>query len=61
MKDETMAQSVTQNDNWNLEADVVIIGSGAAGIPAAIKAVEAGASVIVVETNYDVGGHAILS
>jgi succinate dehydrogenase/fumarate reductase flavoprotein subunit len=46
---------------WDLAADVVIIGSGAAGLPAAIKAVDAGASVIVVEANYDVGGHAIIS
>jgi succinate dehydrogenase/fumarate reductase flavoprotein subunit len=47
--------------NWDFEADVVVIGSGAAGLPAAIRAVEDGASVIVVEANYDVGGHAILS
>ena len=47
--------------NWDLEADVVIIGSGAAGLPAAIKAADGGASVIVVETNYDIGGHAIIS
>ena len=46
---------------WNLEADVVVIGAGAAGLPAAIKAADAGASVIVVETNYDIGGHAIIS
>jgi succinate dehydrogenase/fumarate reductase flavoprotein subunit len=46
---------------WDMEADVVVIGSGAAGLPAAIKAADAGASVIVVEANYDVGGHAIIS
>src|SRR6516164_6523796 len=47
--------------SWDLEADVVIIGSGAAGLPAAVKAADEGASVIVVETNYDIGGHAIIS
>ncbi|MGH7769232.1 MAG: FAD-dependent oxidoreductase [Candidatus Binatia bacterium] len=46
---------------WDLTADVVIIGSGAAGLSAANKAADGGASVIVVETNYDVGGHAIIS
>jgi succinate dehydrogenase/fumarate reductase flavoprotein subunit len=40
---------------------VVVIGAGATGLPAAIAAIDAGASVIVVEANYDVGGHAILS
>jgi predicted oxidoreductase len=54
-----MAQA--ENSNWDLEADVIVIGSGAAGIPAAIRVVDNGASVIVVEANYDVGGHAILS
>jgi heterodisulfide reductase subunit A-like polyferredoxin len=47
--------------SWDLEADVVIIGAGATGLPAAIQAIDAGASVIVVEANYDVGGHAMLS
>src|SRR6266542_4518588 len=56
-----MAQTATSDQSWNLEADVVIIGSGAAGLPAAIKAADGGASVIVVETNYDIGGHAIIS
>ncbi len=46
---------------WDLEADVIVIGSGAVGLPAAIKAIDGGASVIVVETNYDIGGHAIIS
>jgi len=47
--------------SWDYEADVVIIGSGAVGIPAAIRARDAGASVIIVECNYDTGGHAITS
>src|SRR5437763_5446243 len=47
--------------SWDLEADVVVIGAGATGLPAAIAARDAGASVIVVEANYDIGGHAILS
>src|ERR1019366_2897141 len=46
---------------WHDEADVVVIGSGATGLPAAIVAREAGASVIVVEAEADIGGHAITS
>jgi succinate dehydrogenase/fumarate reductase flavoprotein subunit len=48
-------------ESWDLEADVVIIGAGATGLPAAMKAVDEGASVMVLEANYDVGGQAILS
>jgi choline dehydrogenase-like flavoprotein len=47
--------------SWHREADIVVIGSGAAGIPAAIFAREAGASVILVEAEPDIGGHAITS
>src|ERR1700731_4005654 len=36
-------------------------GAGAAGLPAAIQAAEGGASVILIDANTDVGGHAILS
>src|SRR5262245_50968782 len=46
---------------WDFEADVVVIGAGATGLPAAIKARDEGASVILVEANFDIGGHAILS
>jgi len=46
---------------WSREADVVVIGSGATGLPAAIVAREAGASVIVIEAEKDIGGHAITS
>jgi len=47
--------------NWDYQADVVVVGAGAAGMAAAIAAYEAGASVLVVEMNYDIGGHAIVS
>ena len=47
--------------HWDQSADVVIIGSGASGLPASIEAAEHGASVIVIEQNYDVGGHGIQS
>lgn len=46
---------------WDFEADVVVIGAGACGMAAAIRAADFGADVLVVDTNYDVGGHAILS
>ena len=46
---------------WDREADIVVIGAGAMGLPAAIVAREAGADVIVVEANFDIGGHAITS
>jgi flavocytochrome c len=46
---------------WDKVADVVIIGAGAAGLPASIEVAEHGVSVIIVEQNYDIGGHAIQS
>src|SRR5258707_12148726 len=46
---------------WDREADVVVIGSGAAGMPAAIVAREAGSSVIIIEAEPDIGGHATCS
>jgi succinate dehydrogenase/fumarate reductase flavoprotein subunit len=46
---------------WDYEADVVVIGAGAVGLPAAIKARDEGASVIVVDANWDIGGKAIIS
>ena len=46
---------------WDREADVVVIGAGAGGLPAAIAAHEKGASVVVVEMNFDIGGRAMMS
>src|ERR1700754_2360918 len=46
---------------WQLSADVVVLGAGAAGLAAAVSARDHGAAVIVVEENFDIGGHAMLS
>lgn len=55
------AQAAPASRDWDKEADVVVIGSGAAGLPASIIARENGASVILVEANHDIGGHAAVS
>src|ERR1700704_4931385 len=46
---------------WDREVAVLVIGSGATGMPAAIAAREAGSSVIIIEAEPDIGGHAICS
>src|SRR5688572_9909127 len=46
---------------WNYEADVVILGSGCVGLHAAVRARDLGASVIVIEQNFDVGGKLVHS
>src|SRR6202030_1712747 len=57
---EANAQSISQL-NWDRSADVVVIGAGVAGLPAAITARDLGASVIIVDENFDIGGRGILS
>ena len=51
----------TELEQSRRSADVVIVGAGAAGLAAAVAARDEGASVILVEANYDIGGHAMLS
>ncbi len=55
------AQAQHLPGEWDREADVVVIGAGATGMPAAIIAREAGLTVILVEAEADIGGHAITS
>ena len=50
-----------EQTQWDYEADVVVVGAGGSGLPAGLKALEDGASVIMVEANYDCGGHAAVS
>jgi succinate dehydrogenase/fumarate reductase flavoprotein subunit len=52
------AQAAQPRRKWDREADVVVVGTGAAGLPAAIIAKENGASVIMIDANDDIGGHA---
>jgi succinate dehydrogenase/fumarate reductase flavoprotein subunit len=51
----------TRPPHWDMDADVVVVGAGASGLPAAIEAAEHGASVLLIDANFDVGGHAIIS
>jgi succinate dehydrogenase/fumarate reductase flavoprotein subunit len=55
------AQAQQTAVEWVYDADIVVIGSGATGLPAAIVARDTGASVILVEAEKDIGGHAITS
>src|SRR5262245_24624477 len=57
----THQEQVAAQRNWDRTVDVVVIGAGASGLCAAIRARDLGASVLVIDENTDVGGHAILS
>ncbi|CAH0992079.1 Fumarate reductase flavoprotein subunit [Sinobacterium norvegicum] len=47
---------VTRVDHWHEEADVIVVGFGAAGSCAAIEAAEAGADVLVLERASGISG-----
>jgi succinate dehydrogenase/fumarate reductase flavoprotein subunit len=55
------AQAMRPPTKWQRDVDVVVVGSGASGFPAAITAREAGASVILVEAQPHTGGHGTCS
>lgn len=54
-------QANAQEIAWEQVFDVVVVGAGAGGMAAAIAARDEGASVVLVEQNFDIGGRAILS
>jgi len=60
MKENTMIFEDKIN-NWDEVTDVVVIGSGFAGLSAAIEAHKGGASVIVLEKMKASGGNSIIS
>ena len=45
-----------EGDAWDLETDIVVVGSGAAGVAAAVTAIEEGAEVVMVEKADLIGG-----
>ena len=55
------AQAPQVPGKWDRETDVVVIGAGATGFTAAIVAREAGLSVVILEAEKHIGGHAITS
>jgi urocanate reductase len=48
------------NQAWDFSADFVTIGAGVAGLAGAVSALEHGASVIMVDENFDIGGHGMV-
>jgi hypothetical protein len=58
---EAGAQQPRGETRWDHEYDVVVVGAGCAGLTAAIRARDAGASVLVVEAAFDVGGRMLHS
>ncbi len=55
------ASTGSEGITWDYEVDVVIAGGGCAGLTAAIRARDLGASVLVIDQNFDVGGRMLHS
>jgi hypothetical protein len=53
--------ALAQGIEWNYEADVVVLGSGCVGLHAAVRARDLGATVLVIDQNFDVGGKLVHS
>ena len=51
----------TAGEAMNLEYDVVVVGAGGAGIAAAAQAAQDGNTVLIIETNAEVGGNTLVS
>jgi len=47
--------------NWDLETDVLVVGTGGAGLTAAVLACDNGANVVVIEKSDKVGGTTAVS
>jgi urocanate reductase len=49
------------NIKWDRSADVVVVGAGVSGLACACAARDMGASVIMIDENFDIGGRGMLS
>ncbi len=54
-------QAVEVPKKWDREVDVVIVGTGFAGLSAAIEAHDAGAKVILIEKSQVTGGNSVIA
>jgi succinate dehydrogenase/fumarate reductase flavoprotein subunit len=50
-----------EKHNWDKQVDVLVVGTGFAGLSAAIEAGEAGKKVLVIEKMKAAGGNSIIS
>lgn len=58
----TVGRAQAQEERtWDYEADIIICGGGCLGLSSAIRARDAGASVIVIDQNFDLGGRMLHS
>ncbi len=53
--------SLAQENDWDYDCDVLVIGAGAAGLSAAVRASELGARVILIEKREIIGGNTLIS
>ena len=58
---EATTRAITPAITWDREADVVVIGAGAPGCRQRSPRANNGASVIIVEMNFDIGGRGMMS
>lgn len=54
-------KAVEPPDKWDKESEIIVVGTGYAGLAAAIEAFDAGSKVVVLEKNPFIGGNSIIA